>query len=165
MAKKIGVLTSGGDAPGMNAAVRAVCRAGLAKGMEVVGILRGYKAQANKNGWFIPWVEINRGKTSKFTRTIGLQPRVERGDFYIEENIPNLEWAIEEMITFPKGVHDDILDTFVDLENIYYAASDSHVIQESVDPNTFDGYFGKLENATFEESEEQDFLSVEGLFA
>lgn len=40
MAKKIGVLTSGGDAPGMNAAVRAVCRAGLAKGMEVVGILR-----------------------------------------------------------------------------------------------------------------------------
>lgn len=38
MAKKIGVLTSGGDAPGMNAAVRAVCRAGLAKGMEVVGI-------------------------------------------------------------------------------------------------------------------------------
>lgn len=129
------------------------------------GILRGYKAQANKNGWFIPWVEINRGKTSKFTRTIGLQPRVERGDFYIEENIPNLEWAIEEMITFPKGVHDDILDTFVDLENIYYAASDSHVIQESVDPNTFDGYFGKLENATFEESEEQDFLSVEGLFA
>ena len=36
MAKKIGVLTSGGDAPGMNAAVRAVCRAGLAKGMEVV---------------------------------------------------------------------------------------------------------------------------------
>ena len=30
MAKKIGVLTSGGDAPGMNAAVRAVCRAGLA---------------------------------------------------------------------------------------------------------------------------------------
>ena len=44
MAKKIGVLTSGGDAPGMNAAVRAVCRAGLAKGMEVVGILRGYTA-------------------------------------------------------------------------------------------------------------------------
>ena len=40
MAKKIGVLASGGDAPGMNAAVRAVCRAGLAKGMEVVGILR-----------------------------------------------------------------------------------------------------------------------------
>ncbi len=40
--KKIGVLTSGGDAPGMNAAVRAVTRAALAKGMEVVGIQQGY---------------------------------------------------------------------------------------------------------------------------
>lgn len=42
MARKIGVLTSGGDAPGMNAAVRAVARAALQKGMEVVGIRRGY---------------------------------------------------------------------------------------------------------------------------
>ncbi|MBR6045236.1 MAG: 6-phosphofructokinase [Ruminococcus sp.] len=42
MAHKIGVLTSGGDAPGMNAAVRAVARAALQKGMEVVGIRRGY---------------------------------------------------------------------------------------------------------------------------
>ena len=33
--KKIGVLTSGGDAPGMNAAVRAVCRTALARGIEV----------------------------------------------------------------------------------------------------------------------------------
>ncbi len=40
--KKIGVLTSGGDAPGMNAAVRAVTRAALAKGIEVVGVHRGY---------------------------------------------------------------------------------------------------------------------------
>lgn len=47
MAKKIGVLTSGGDAPGMNAAVRAVCRAALQKGMEVVGIRRGYNGLLN----------------------------------------------------------------------------------------------------------------------
>lgn len=40
--KKIGVLTSGGDAPGMNAAIRAVVRSALAKGIEVVGIRRGY---------------------------------------------------------------------------------------------------------------------------
>ena len=40
--KKIGILTSGGDAPGMNAAVRAVCRAAISRGMEVVGIRRGY---------------------------------------------------------------------------------------------------------------------------
>ncbi|MBP5604193.1 MAG: 6-phosphofructokinase, partial [Ruminiclostridium sp.] len=38
--RKIGVLTSGGDAPGMNAAIRAVVRAGLQKGLEVVGISR-----------------------------------------------------------------------------------------------------------------------------
>ena len=45
--KKIGVLTSGGDAPGMNAAIRAVTRAALAKGMEVMGIYRGYNGLIN----------------------------------------------------------------------------------------------------------------------
>ena len=42
MIKTIGVLTSGGDAPGMNAAVRAVVRAALKKGMTVYGVKRGY---------------------------------------------------------------------------------------------------------------------------
>lgn len=41
--KKIGVLTSGGDAPGMNACIRAVVRAGLYYGYQVVGIMRGYQ--------------------------------------------------------------------------------------------------------------------------
>lgn len=41
--KCIGVLTSGGDAPGMNAAIRAVTRAAIANGMMVKGIYRGYK--------------------------------------------------------------------------------------------------------------------------
>ncbi len=40
--KRIGVLTSGGDAPGMNAAIRAVVRTGAAKGIEVIGVRRGY---------------------------------------------------------------------------------------------------------------------------
>ncbi len=39
---KIGVLTSGGDAPGMNAAIRAVVRTGIYHGLEVFGIVRGY---------------------------------------------------------------------------------------------------------------------------
>lgn len=39
---KIGVLTSGGDAPGMNAAVRAVVRTGIYNGLEVYGIMRGF---------------------------------------------------------------------------------------------------------------------------
>lgn len=42
MLKKIGVLTSGGDAPGMNAAIRAVTRRAITLGMEVVGVRRGY---------------------------------------------------------------------------------------------------------------------------
>ena len=41
--KNIGVLTSGGDAPGMNAAVRAVTRAALDHGVEVYGIYEGYQ--------------------------------------------------------------------------------------------------------------------------
>ncbi len=41
--KRIGVLTSGGDAPGMNAAIRAVTRAGINNGFEVYGIRMGYQ--------------------------------------------------------------------------------------------------------------------------
>ena len=40
--KTIGILTSGGDAPGMNAAIRAIARAAIYKGMRVMGIRRGY---------------------------------------------------------------------------------------------------------------------------
>lgn len=43
MIKKIGVLTSGGDSPGMNAAIRAVTRCALNNGIEVCGILDGYR--------------------------------------------------------------------------------------------------------------------------
>ncbi|MBQ7782448.1 MAG: 6-phosphofructokinase [Oscillospiraceae bacterium] len=47
MQKAIGVLTSGGDAPGMNAAVRAVTRAAISKGYKVIGIQRGYNGLLN----------------------------------------------------------------------------------------------------------------------
>src|ERR1044071_1871541 len=40
---RIGVLTSGGDSPGMNAAIRAVVRTGIYHGLEVYGIMRGYQ--------------------------------------------------------------------------------------------------------------------------
>ena len=45
--KTIAVLTSGGDAPGMNAAIRAVVRTGLEKGLKVMGIQRGYNGLIN----------------------------------------------------------------------------------------------------------------------
>ena len=44
----IGVLTSGGDAPGMNAAIRAVVRTALANGVQVKGILKGYNGLLNE---------------------------------------------------------------------------------------------------------------------
>ena len=46
--KTIGVLTSGGDAPGMNAAIRAVVRTALANGKKVKGILKGYQGLLNE---------------------------------------------------------------------------------------------------------------------
>ena len=45
--KTIGVLTSGGDAPGMNAAIRAVVRRGLSNGLKVKGIQKGYNGLLN----------------------------------------------------------------------------------------------------------------------
>ena len=41
--KSIGILTSGGDAPGMNAAIRAVTRSAIYNGFTVKGIMRGFK--------------------------------------------------------------------------------------------------------------------------
>ena len=46
--RTIGVLTSGGDAPGMNAAIRAVVRTAIAKGLKVKGILKGYNGLLNE---------------------------------------------------------------------------------------------------------------------
>jgi len=71
MIKKIGVLTSGGDAPGMNAAVRAVVRSAISKGMEVYGIHRGYSGLIS--GDIFPMDErsvsdiIHRGGTVLYT--------------------------------------------------------------------------------------------------
>ncbi|NSW94947.1 MAG: 6-phosphofructokinase [Bacteroidales bacterium] len=47
--KKIGVLTSGGDAPGMNAAIRAVTRTAIYNNLEVIGIRHGYQGLINAN--------------------------------------------------------------------------------------------------------------------
>lgn len=69
--RRIGVMTSGGDAPGMNAAVRAVVRAAIFRGIEVVGIRRGYNGLIN--GDIIRLDEksvahiINRGGTILYT--------------------------------------------------------------------------------------------------
>lgn len=49
MIRKIGVLTSGGDSPGMNAAIRAVTKCALGNGIDVVGIRDGYRGLINES--------------------------------------------------------------------------------------------------------------------
>lgn len=65
--KRIGVLTSGGDSPGMNAAVRAVVRKGISMGMEVYGIQRGYEGlldgEIEKMQWHSVGDILQRGGT------------------------------------------------------------------------------------------------------
>ena len=69
--KRIGVLTSGGDAPGMNAAIRAVVRSAIYRGIDCVGIRRGFNGLIN--GDFVRLDEnsvnhiINRGGTMLYT--------------------------------------------------------------------------------------------------
>lgn len=48
--KRIGVYASGGDAPGMNAAIRAVVRTAIVKNLEIVGFVGGYTGMINNNG-------------------------------------------------------------------------------------------------------------------
>ncbi len=57
--QRIGVLTSGGDAPGMNAAIRSVVRGAINKGYEVVGFIRGYNGLINDD-----YIELNRRSVS-----------------------------------------------------------------------------------------------------
>ena len=69
--KRIGVLTSGGDAPGMNAAIRSVVRSALKREIECVGIRRGWNGLIN--GDIFPMTSssvsgiINRGGTVLYT--------------------------------------------------------------------------------------------------
>ena len=94
--KRIAVLTSGGDAPGMNAVIRAVVRTGCENGLEVFGVVRGYSGLIN--GDFIPMNLrsvsdiINRGGTilysarcPEFATEEGMQKAIKQcKDFGIE---------------------------------------------------------------------------------
>ena len=61
--KSVGILTSGGDAPGMNAAIRAVTRSAISNGLQVFGIYRGYEGLMNG--------EIKRFSTESVSNIIG----------------------------------------------------------------------------------------------
>lgn len=74
--KKIAVLTSGGDAPGMNAAIRAVVRRAIKDEIKVVGVLRGYEGLVN--GDFIPMVSKSVANIIQLGGTILKTARSER---------------------------------------------------------------------------------------
>lgn len=70
---KIGILTSGGDAPGMNAAIRGATRTAIAKGADVIGISRGYEGLLQKETAPLSWrdvggIEVCGGTILKTTR-------------------------------------------------------------------------------------------------
>ena len=58
MKKKIGVLTSGGDSPGMNAAVRAVVRAGINLGADVFAVYEGYRGMIDGEIRQMHWGDV-----------------------------------------------------------------------------------------------------------
>jgi 6-phosphofructokinase 1 len=75
--KKIGVLTSGGDAPGMNAAIRAVVRAGIYYNLEVAGILRGYEGVVHGD-----FITMDRKSVSNIIQRGGTILKTARSDAF-----------------------------------------------------------------------------------
>ncbi len=93
MIKKIGVLTSGGDAPGMNAAVRAVVRAAIRKGIEVYGIRRGYNGLINGD-----IIEMNERSVSDIIQRGGTMLYTARcPEFRTEEGVLKAKEKCEEL--------------------------------------------------------------------
>lgn len=64
--KRIGILTSGGDAPGMNACIRAVVRTAIASGVEMIGVKRGYAGLITNE-----MLSLSRNDVSNITHTGG----------------------------------------------------------------------------------------------
>lgn len=93
MIKKIGILTSGGDAPGMNAAVRAVTRAAIRKGMQVYGIRRGYNGLINGDVF-----EMNERSVSDIIQRGGTMLYTARcPEFRTEEGLQKAKDTCEEL--------------------------------------------------------------------
>lgn len=75
--KRIGVLTSGGDAPGMNAAIRAVVRMAIFKGLDVIGVQRGYSGLVNGE-----FVEMNLSSVADIIHRGGTILRTARSESF-----------------------------------------------------------------------------------
>lgn len=78
--ERIGVYTSGGDAPGMNACLRAVVRTALANDLDVMGIRRGYEGMIDGD-----FVEMDRRSVSNIVQTGGTVLKSARSPAFMEE--------------------------------------------------------------------------------
>lgn len=91
--KRIGVLTSGGDAPGMNAAIRAVVRKAIYNGVEVYGIRRGYAGLLAKD-----FVEMSLGSVGDIIHRGGTILRTARSEeFKTEEGMEKALNNVKEL--------------------------------------------------------------------
>lgn len=81
--KRIAVLTSGGDAPGMNAAIRSVVRVGIYHGLEVIGIRRGYEGLLEGD-----FVEMTRSSVSDILQRGGTILQTARSPEFQENGGP-----------------------------------------------------------------------------
>ena len=93
MIQRIGILTSGGDSPGMNCAIRAVVRTGLSYGLEVYGIYDGYRGMVEGN-----IVKLNRKSVSDIINRGGTVLRTARLPEFKEE--ATRVKAVEELKKF-----------------------------------------------------------------
>lgn len=91
--KRIAVLTSGGDSPGMNAAIRAVVRKGLSLGMEVYGIDRGYEGLLDGE-----MMEMNRASVGDILQKGGTILRTARSERFKTEE--GQQHAVKILKTF-----------------------------------------------------------------
>ena len=92
MNRVVGVLTSGGDAPGMNAAIRAVTRSALARGFTVYGIRDGYKGLVNGD-----FIKLDRSSVSDILSRGGTFLGSARFPEFKNEEVQNI--AIKQMKT------------------------------------------------------------------
>ncbi|HEX29802.1 TPA: 6-phosphofructokinase [Candidatus Poribacteria bacterium] len=97
--KRIGLFTSGGDAPGMNACVRAVVRTAIYHGLEVIGILRGYAGMIKGE-----MIEMNLSSVSNIIQRGGTILKTARSEEFMREEgraeaAKNLrEWNIDALV-------------------------------------------------------------------
>ena len=107
--KTIGVLTSGGDAPGMNAAIRAVVRRGLSNGLNVKGILKGYNGLLNEEIIDMSAKDVSdtieRGGTILYTARCA-EFRTEEGQKREQRSAENMELTdlLSSVVTDPSQV-------------------------------------------------------------